>query len=486
MHVHLVAAGLTAATLLTKVQADLCHLGSTNIDGNEYCQAVQAIRYSNIGTPGTYSEVTNMAPDGTCLSKPKHFSGPLAPLDEEISLHFRGPLHLKQFAAYVPSSAGKKKRLSSLHRRNQGHQHQHQHLHNAQKRKDTWHANEEREIISATIDGVVVSWEINYSGDGGSHATAPQIVTATIDGQVVSWTNNWFGTTATPTSSAASAVTRASQPSKAKPAAIATKAAVAQPANPTSVSISQNSIHDSLGAGVFERIGYYDSASQTVDNLVFLGNHGGDGSGVFDEHYGASLAYSNSKGTGGAASPQILSDVVIPSDSEVIIMLQQECKDNSCGYVRPGSVAQHGFAGADKMFLMEFSMPFDGKSGFNADMPAIWALNAKIPRTLQYGDASCSCWGSGCGEFDILETLSPGSKFLKSTVHTNEPCGDSDYVLRPTSDSIKVAVIFSSATSALHVEVLSDSANFSSHLTPTQIDNMVNSITEKAVSRFHL
>jgi hypothetical protein len=31
----------------------------------------------------------------------------------------------------------------------------------------------------------------------------------------------------------------------------------------------------------YKRIAYYDSVSQTVDNLVFLGNHGGQGSGVF-------------------------------------------------------------------------------------------------------------------------------------------------------------------------------------------------------------
>jgi hypothetical protein len=35
-------------------------------------------------------------------------------------------------------------------------------------------------------------------------------------------------------------------------------------------------------ASTYDRIGFYDSASQTLDNLVFLGNHGGQGSGVFD------------------------------------------------------------------------------------------------------------------------------------------------------------------------------------------------------------
>jgi len=34
--------------------------------------------------------------------------------------------------------------------------------------------------------------------------------------------------------------------------------------------------------GAYERIAYYDSASQATDNLVFLGNMGGQGSGVFD------------------------------------------------------------------------------------------------------------------------------------------------------------------------------------------------------------
>jgi hypothetical protein len=33
-----------------------------------------------------------------------------------------------------------------------------------------------------------------------------------------------------------------------------------------------------------------------------------------------------------------------------------------------------------------------------ADEPAIWMLNAQIPRTTQYGPSDCSCWESGCGE----------------------------------------------------------------------------------------
>ncbi len=98
-------------------------------------------------------------------------------------------------------------------------------------------------------------------------------------------------------------------------------------------------------------------------------------------------------------------------------MLAEACGANDCGYVQPSSVAYRecsevtdrharelneftdGIAGADKVFLFEFSMPTDsGASGNLADMPAIWMLNAQIPRTTQYGPADCNCWESGCGE----------------------------------------------------------------------------------------
>jgi hypothetical protein len=55
--------------------------------------------------------------------------------------------------------------------------------------------------------------------------------------------------------------------------------------------------------------------------------------------FGASLSYADRHGTGGAATPQILADTMIPSDAEVIVMLSQECSDGSCGYIRPGAVA---------------------------------------------------------------------------------------------------------------------------------------------------
>lgn len=124
--------------------------------------------------------------------------------------------------------------------------------------------------------------------------------------------------------------------------------------------------------------------------------------------YGDSLSYLSADGIRGASSPQILSDTTIGSATEYTIMTDSIC-DDDCGFVRPDSVAYRkpcldilplfnteilldGFEGADKIFLMEFQMPMDENTGFQGDTPAIWILNAQIPRTLQYGDEACSCW----------------------------------------------------------------------------------------------
>jgi hypothetical protein len=111
-------------------------------------------------------------------------------------------------------------------------------------------------------------------------------------------------------------------------------------------------------------------------------------------------------------------------------------------------------------------------------------LNAQIPRTLQYGNPSCSCWKSGCGELDIAEALNPGSEFLKSTIHTNEPAGDSDYIMRPISETVKLGVIFSSANSTIHIVVLPTDTKFVATLSPGYIDGLCTPAAGKPVSHF--
>ena len=67
--------------------ADNCNSETLfELDGNEYCMAVKAILYQNVGTPGTYDQIFEMSPNGVCSSIPKAFSGPLSPLDEEVGM----------------------------------------------------------------------------------------------------------------------------------------------------------------------------------------------------------------------------------------------------------------------------------------------------------------------------------------------------------------------------------------------------------------
>ncbi|KAF4636863.1 hypothetical protein G7Y89_g1231 [Cudoniella acicularis] len=445
---NIIVGGVVILLSLTAVSADQCAAGSKEVAGNWYCQPVEAIKYSNVGSPGTYNQITNMGTDGSCSSTPKSFSGPLAPLDEEVSFHFRGPISLKQFAAYTLSSAKKREEPVLQERAHGSH---HRHLHN-RPRSEPAHQEQER--------------------DG-----QPPFISAVIDGKLVSWSNPNYVAAATPQPANANP---APAPAPAPAAKTTAQAAPAKSPEPAPASPSTG------GAGTYNRIGYYNSASQTLDNLAFLGNYGGQGSGVFDYKFGASLAYANSAGTGGASSPQILADTLLTSDVEIVVMSGKDCSDGGCGYTRPGSVTHHGFDGADKVFMIEYSMPSDGKTGFNGDMPAIWMLNAQIPRTLQYGDADCSCWESGCGEFDIAEALNSGSTFLKSTLHTNKPAGDSDYIVRPTSNTMKLAVVFESSSSTIHIQVLPDNTEFPTSISANDISTVCSASSEKLTSNFQV
>lgn len=227
-------------------------------------------------------------------------------------------------------------------------------------------------------------------------------VTATIDGQVVSWINDYFGPTTNVDSATASAaihqvtttmVTRIvtsnacpKQGTSTEDAKLATTN-IATPIAKSSTVVESATPSLVVADHAYTRNGYYNSASQSLDGLTFIGNYGGEKSGVFDMNYGSSLAYLDSAGISGAESAMILADMIIPSATEFAIFTDKACTSATCGYVRNGTVAYQGFDGGDKIFLFEFSMPSDGTTGFEADMPAIWMLNAEIPRTLQYGKA---------------------------------------------------------------------------------------------------
>lgn len=62
-----------------------CSGTATNEGGNWFCGAVNQIVYQGIKGSGKFKAVTNMGSDGECTFEDKHYSGPLAPLDEDVS-----------------------------------------------------------------------------------------------------------------------------------------------------------------------------------------------------------------------------------------------------------------------------------------------------------------------------------------------------------------------------------------------------------------
>ena len=116
-------------------------------------------------------------------------------------------------------------------------------------------------------------------------------------------------------------------------------------------------------------------------------------------------------------------------------------------------------------------MPLDGNRGFNGDMPAIWGLNGKISRTQQYG--ACSCWASGCGEFDIFEVLASGDTKAKTTFHYKNAIGSSDYFARPTNDYIRAAAIFDDTSKTVTFRVLPNSVSFGTGIDDATVRNWI-------------
>ena len=144
-----------------------------------------------------------------------------------------------------------------------------------------------------------------------------------------------------------------------------------------------------------------------------------------------------------------------------------------------------GFGGAEKAFLMEFSMPITGNKGKGGqfdkklDMPRIWALNAHIPRTGQYN--GCSCWKTGCGELDLFETLNEGGTRCKSTFHMAKMGGNSDYFVRPATNTITLAVVFTGDSGSVHIKVLDAGHSFDKTLGASDIKDWCKVTKETSV-----
>ncbi|KPM38622.1 hypothetical protein AK830_g7950 [Neonectria ditissima] len=445
------AAIVLASTGLSSALTQQCTGTAAEEGGNWFCGVIDQILYEGFSGSGTYKAVTNMGDNGQCDSEDVPYSGPLAPLDEDLSIHIRGPINFKEVAVYNLASESKKRGLAPsphVHARRHGHEHFHEQR--KHKRAD-W--------VTATIDGKVVSWENNYLVPATEVAPVAAVPTEPVDQAVA---EEPAAKEPAPTSKAADD-SKKSTKSKAK-------------AGSKSSSKSESKSKPAAG-GDWDRVGYYNAEQQVADNIVFLGNYGGEGSGIFDSVWGNSLSYLNAKGDGGSDSPNILGDALIPSNKEFAIFSSEKC-DESCGYSRASDVAYKGFAGANKVFLFHFKMPLDGDRSFNGDMPAIWALNARIPRTMQYGD--CSCWTTGCGEADIYEVLASGDTKCKSTFHLKNGAGSSDYFDRPVDRYIKVATVFDEKTASVAIKQLPDDFDFSEGLSDETVRSWLSGFADES------
>lgn len=322
------------ACLGALASAQNCQNGAVDDGGNWYCSPVKQITYTGWAGSGSYNKVTKMDPaSGTCNSVPYSYSGSMSPMDEEVSLHFRGPMQLKQFAFYSPSASSSKAKLKR-HSHKHGHAHFHEHnkevrearAHEQEQQKQQEQAVEARAVgdwVTVTMNGVAVSWINEYSGltttaasAAASTQPATTLATTTSAAAIVANINILKKSTTTTTIAAQTTTTVAA-------AAAASSSAAAAPA----------------AAGSWTQEAYYNANTGFASGVTFLTHFGGTGSGVWDSAFGNSLSYASADGTAGSASPQVLKNTQLPSTAELVIMTDKSCTDGSCGYYRPGNVA---------------------------------------------------------------------------------------------------------------------------------------------------
>lgn len=79
------ALALLASAGVSNALIQQCNGKAVDEGGNWYCGAVNHILYQGLGGKGSFKAVTGMGSGGECNYEEKAFSGPLAPLDEDVS-----------------------------------------------------------------------------------------------------------------------------------------------------------------------------------------------------------------------------------------------------------------------------------------------------------------------------------------------------------------------------------------------------------------
>ncbi|KAK6204464.1 putative TOS1-like glycosyl hydrolase-domain-containing protein [Scheffersomyces amazonensis] len=251
--------------------------------------------------------------------------------------------------------------------------------------------------------------------------------------------------------------------------------------------VSDNFVHGDAQSSNWTRLSYYDAESQTSQNVTFLNNAGQNSTCL-----GLGLSYADSDGVNASSSSEILAaNTKLLSNQEISIFSNVSCGPsgygNDCGVYRSDIPAYHGFFGTTKMFIFDFEMPDESElPGWTANynMPAIWLLNANIPRTAQYSDnVNCSCWRSGCGEFDIFEVKNNTQSEVNqlfTTIHDYQGTDDIEtglqingYIPRDTQGSMVGGVSFDSNGNA--IVWVSNSTTFDEVISASDFNSWISS-----------
>lgn len=234
---------------------------------------------------------------------------------------------------------------------------------------------------------------------------------------------------------------------------------------------------------------YDDSDTSSASNVTFMTNQGDS-----SKCLGKALSYADGTGVAKASNSTVLAkDTLIKSDEEFVIFSDISCPNSSvydtCGVYREGIPAYEGFYGDVKLFLFEFEAPTEtqtNSSSFSSyDMPAIWVLNSQIPRQSQYPtNSNCSCWASGCGEFDIFEVLNGTTNdMFFSTFHTFQGVDSistgltqNSYYKRDTNSTMIGGVVFDSDGNT--ISFMSSSLSFNDSISASDLLSVIQSNTK--------
>ncbi|KAK7521850.1 putative TOS1-like glycosyl hydrolase-domain-containing protein [Phyllosticta citriasiana] len=451
MRSPLLLLALLALVLTASAMRNGCENAVKDESGNYYCEpAVDTIRYVNISGSGTYQTPSLIEGENTCVDFIDiPYGGPLAPYNEEITVILRGPLKLRQFAAYSLNITCQQNGNSKRHAPAHENEHEHRHHHHARHAHQHLHDKAEKQkrglgdVVVAEIDGELVSWINTYGGPTAPEPPAPE--------------------PPVPSSSTSSLSSPPSSPHS-------------SPSAPFSVPPKTDS---SGSCEAWDRISYYNSEERVKDGLTFLTH----------PKFQSGIAYAGPDGITAVDEPTLF-DGDLENTEEMFIQTDKPCSEDvgtECPYYKDGDKAYHGYGGIKKAFFFEFMMPDTGshatvwemESKYRADnMPAIWSLNSRV-MTNQYG---CNCHPSGCGEIDFFEIMNPGNHRMKSTIHgkTGFSGGDSHYIQRPTDSYMSAWVVFDGDKMIL--KVVDPNTEAPESLTPELLSSILGSYEESTIN----